>query len=156
VVLDSILGRWNDILTVLTFFSTVFIGYFQIQYYRGQSASFELDDVTEAEYTDHEKFTRYDLTAHLKNDGRDPVSIPSAGLKISGDELELNTHEGVPRGGLEDHEFKTIRLEANEYDSFELHAHGTPVSTTDPLTGVVWMESSDGRIETEVTFERAP
>ena len=154
--LDAILNHWNDILTVVTAAGTLIIGYHQIRYYRGQPASFDIEAVTDAEYHDFNGYTRYEFAVSLRNDGRDPVSIPDAGLEIDGETIDVSTHEVDGRANLPEHEFRTIRLDSTDYDTVELHGIGDAVSTRDPLTGVFWMESSDGRVETDITFDRAP
>lgn len=153
VPLDFIGTHWNDILTVAT---TLVVGYYTARHYRSQPASFEIESVTDGEYHDFENYTRYEFTASIRNDGRDPVSIPDAGLKIDSESIDVSTHEVNGRANLPEHEFRTIRLESNEYDTIDLHAIGGAVSTTDSLSGCFWMESSDGRVETGITFDRAP
>lgn len=155
VSFDLILIYWNDILTVLTFFIAVVVGYHQIKYYRGQSSSIKIDQVTDAEYSDFDNYTRYDFTVRLSTDGRNPVSIPSAELEIDGESINVFTDEVNGRGNRTVGKFRRIRLGSNEYDDFELHAIGGRVATQCPLTANLWLESSDGRVGTEVSFERS-
>jgi hypothetical protein len=153
MVLDFIWNHWNDVITVAT---ALIVGYYTVRHYRSQPASFDIETVTDAEYHDFDNYTRYEFTANLRNDGRDPVSIPDAGLEINGESIDVSTHEVDGRANLKEHEFRTIRLDSNEYDTIDLHAIGDAVSTRDPLTGWFWMKSSDGRVKTGVTFDRAP
>lgn len=85
-----IIEHWNDILTVLTFASTVAIAFYQIRYYKNQQPSFELGSVTNAEYHDFDDSSEYESTIAVKNDGRDPVFIPNAELSVQGEEIQLN------------------------------------------------------------------
>lgn len=156
MVLDYILDNWNNALTLITFAVTATLAFYQIRHYRNQPASLEIDAITDAECHDFENYTKYDLTVRLRNDGRDPASIPAGGLEINGEAIEVNTHEIEGRAGLPAHEFQKIRLDGKEYDDFALHGIGDSVSTTDALSGVFWLDSSIGRVETDVTFDRAP
>jgi len=153
---EVILSNWNDGVTLLTFGLTLWLGYHQLQYYRKQPASLDIAGVTDAEYHDFDRYTRYNLTVKLRNNGRDPVSIPDAGLEINSESLDANTHEVDGRANLPAHEFRHLRLDSNEYRSVELHAIGDTINTTSSVEGLFWMDSSDGRVETNITFDRAP
>lgn len=153
---EIIPSNWKGVVALLTFGLTLSLLYYRIQYYRKQPASFDIDDVTNAEYHDFSGYTRYDFTVKLRNDGRDPVSIPDAGVEINSEKLDANTHEVDGPANLPAHEFQQIRLDSNEYRTVELHAIGDAIDTTDPVKGVFWMDSSDGRVEKDITFERAP
>lgn len=161
--LSYFLNNWNDILTIGTFGLTLVLGYYQIRYYRNQPPSLELVSVTGAEYTDFDDYTKYEFTVQLKNDGRDPVFIPTAALSINGVEIKLNNHEQYDsiaphRTGTRfpAHEFRTIQLGANEFEHIELFGTGDAVDTIDPLIGELSMDTSVGDVETEITFDRAP
>lgn len=163
MVLDWIANHWNDALTVFTFIATATLAFYQIRYYRSQIPSLEIVDVTDAEYTDFDEYTTYEFTVQLKNDGRDPVSIPDAELTVGDEDIEVNTDRKYAQIGLQstgarlpDHEFRTIRLGSTSFDHIELFGTGDPVGTTDALTGELWMNTSVGPVETEVTFDRAP
>ena len=163
MTLSSLLAHWNDILTVLTFLLTSILVFYQIRYYRNQSPSLELVNVTNAEYHDFDKYTKYEFTVRLKNDGRDPIFIPNIELFINGEEIEVNNEERYEKiapqasgSRFASREFRTIQLGANEFDDVELVGIGESVDTIDPINGEFRMETSIGDVEREVTFQRAP
>lgn len=156
-------NHWNDALTIATFLITLSLGYYQIKYYRGQTPSLEISDITDAEYRDFDKETEYEFTVQLQNDGRDPVSIPNVDLEIEGEDIEVYTdkeytHIGPSNisSGLPDHRFNTIRLGSNEFEHVKLFGFGDAVDTRGELTGELSMETSVGDKDREITFERAP
>lgn len=160
---EFLIDHWNDILTVLTFVSTIAIAFYQIRYYRNQQPAFELGNVTNAEYHDFDDYTKYEFTIAVKNNGRDPVSIPKAELSVKGEEIQLNNVENTERFSPEvsgtfvsTHEFRTIELGANAFEHVELSGSGAAVETTEPITGELQLDTSVGEVSKEITFDRAP
>jgi len=48
MLVDVLLGRWNDILTICSFVLAVGIGYYQIKHYRAQSPNLSIIEISDA------------------------------------------------------------------------------------------------------------
>ncbi|MFQ3319903.1 MAG: hypothetical protein ACI8UR_001856 [Natronomonas sp.] len=151
-------ASWNDILTLVTFISTIVLAGYQIRYYRNQKPSLQIVEITDAEYRDFDKYTEYDFTIQLKNDGRDPVSIPNAKLSIRDETIDLH-NKLAPKSSqnqlIRVGDFDKVRLESMDSDVFEMFGDGSLVETTKPIEGTVCFDTSIGNKETAITFERA-
>lgn len=163
MTLSPIVEHRNDILTIATFAVTVILSGYKIRYYRAQQPSLELVNVSEARYKDFDEYTEYEFTVELVNDGRDPVFIPDAELIVNGENVEtynVKQYEGIsPRvrsAKFPAHEWRTVKLGANQFEHVELFCIGDAVDTTGDIAGELHLDSSEGEVIQAITFERSP
>jgi hypothetical protein len=151
-IVDVIQSSWNNILTILAFLFSSVVGIYQIKYYKDQSQDLEIVEISNSYCDGHQQAgsyvrTNYDLNVGIQNNGRNKGTITGAKLFLDeyDDKIDLNNSIGRV------HHWKNEDVES--YINMSLKGTGKPYEEpTDPITGKIILESTDGDLKKEVSF----
>lgn len=99
-MIDLIIDRWNDLLTVGALLLGAYSTRYQIKHYKAQSPDLNILEIKEARYAQDPareiNATRYDLTIVVENAGREPTTIVEESLTIQDtrEEIDLQRIDG--------------------------------------------------------------